>query len=443
MNEERYVAAIEISSSKIICAVGRYNGSGQLSVEAVEQEECKDIVRYGIVQNLEETALKVNRILDKLQRRPNIQPKKITSLFVGLSGRSLRSIATEVRITLPEETEITDEILQRLKHDALQTAIDNTLEVVDAVPRVYNVGKSETLSPKGMLGRDISVTYDIIVCRPDIKRNLKRALEDKTSLKIEGFIVTPLAAGHIVLSSEDKRLGCMLVDMGAETTTVTIYTNGCLRYFATLPLGGRNITRDLCSLSLLEERAEEIKQTSGNAIARETASHVNLNGIKYSEVSNIIVARSEEIVANIVEQVAYAGLTSKDLPGGIICIGGASRLNGISDLLARQSGMNVRIGHLPDYVHLQSISIPRTEMVEVGCILYEGATLSDAVCLSTPMHEDLPRLGEVEDTDEEPQNETNTNEKRNGRFSKILNRLNNGLIGLFAPPEDDESDLLD
>ena len=82
----------------------------------------------------------------------------------------------------------------------------------------------------------------------------------------------------------------MLVDMGAETTTVTIYRKGCLRYFATLPFGGRNITRDITSLNVLEENAEDIKITSGNAIPRDTASSLNLNGVKLSEVSNLIVA---------------------------------------------------------------------------------------------------------------------------------------------------------
>lgn len=442
------MAAVEISSSKIICAVGRYSGSGQLTVEAVEQEECKESVRYGIIQNLEETAIKLSRIIEKLQRRPGIAPRKITGLFVGISGRSLRSINTDVKLMLPEETEITDEIIDRLRRNALQTAIDSSLEVVDVVPRIYTVGKIETTSPKGAMGKDISVTYDIIVCRPEVKRNLLRTIEDKTGIKIEGFVVTPLATGHLVLTREQKRLGCMLVDLGAETTSVSIYSHGCLNYFVTLPLGGRNITRDLTTLSLLEERAEEIKINSGNAIAPETPSTINLNGIKISEISNIIVARSEEIVANIVQQLEYAGFKAKDLPAGIICIGGGSHLNGFDELLKRQSGMDVSFGHLPDYIHFQGISTPPSDMLEVDCVLYEGATLSEAECLEVPEAEELPRTGQsAADEEERIQREEREvkarREERENKMQRLMRRFQNRISGMFANPEDEESDLYD
>ncbi|MDE7380744.1 MAG: cell division protein FtsA [Muribaculaceae bacterium] len=449
MNQERLVAAIEICSSKIICAVGRYDGQGQLSVIAVEQEECKDIVRYGIVRNLEETALKVSRILDKLQRNPNIRPRKITGLFVGLSGLSLRSISNEVSITLPDEMEITDEIIARLRHDALKTDIDSSLEVVDAVARLYTVGKNETSSPKGMIGREISVIYDIIVCRPEIKRNLRIAIQDKAGINIEGYFVTPLAAGHIVLSTEEKRLGCMLVDMGAETTEVSIYKSGCLNYFVTLPLGGRNITRDLISLSLLEERAEEIKITNGNALAKESASTLNIHGIRRSDISNYIVARTEEIVANIVEQITYANIKPKDLPGGIVCIGAAANLNGMIELLARQSGMNVRLGHLPDYIHTSGLHTPGYEMLEVDCILYEGATFSDARCLSEPEKEEIPHTGQTPEViatiNEKEASRESGSDRRREKMRGLFRGFNDRISKIFAPPvdDDDENDILD
>ena len=59
MSEERYIAAIEISSSKILGAVGKTTGEGQLEVIAIEQDRGVDGVRYGIIQNLEETSLRV------------------------------------------------------------------------------------------------------------------------------------------------------------------------------------------------------------------------------------------------------------------------------------------------------------------------------------------------------------------------------------------------
>ncbi|MBD5296128.1 MAG: cell division protein FtsA [Bacteroides sp.] len=442
---ERYVAAIEISSSKIIGVIGRVQSEGRVDIVAVEQEKCVESVRYGVIQNLEETSMRLARILEKLERKPAIHPKKIQSVFIGLNARSLHSIPTTVRLQLPDDTEITDDILQRLRHDALNVAIDSSLEIVDVVPRKYKIGTRETPSPKGSIGNSIQADYDIIVCRPEVKRNILRVVQNKLGIDIDGFVVTPLSTGLLILSPEEKRLGCMLVDIGAETTAVTIYRDGALNYFATLPLGGRNITRDITYLSMLEERAEEIKITLGNAIQPESPSTLNLNGIKFAEVSNYVVARSEEIVANIIEQIAYAGLKEKDLPGGIICIGGGSKLNGMTELISRQlGGIPVKMGRLPSYVHMEDVKGPSSEIVEVASVLYAGATLTNAQCLEEPKQDELPVIGTSGDDEREDEYINEPARPRPGNTLKFVNKIKNGFSRLFAGPEDeDETDSLD
>lgn len=447
MTEERYIAAIEISSSKIIGAVGRTGGNGGLEVIDVEFERGVDAVRYGIIQNLEETSLRIGRIIEKLERKPSVAPRKISGVFVGLSGRSLRSIEVEASMTLPHYTEITDEMLRSLKTDAERTKVDSSLKVIDAIPRTYFVDKRETPNPKGTLGSSLKGVFDLIVCRPELEKNVIRTLCDKLDIKIQGEVVTALACGHLILTPDEKRLGCMLVDMGAETTTVTIYTNAHLRYFVTIPLGGRNITRDLTSLSLLEERAEEMKKTSGNAIASENRQSLNIGGIRQSDVSNLVVARSEEIVANIIEQLNYAGVSEKELPGGIIVIGGGSRLNGIMELLEKKSGMSVRHGQLPQYVSLSDGKGAGREIAELVSILYAGATKSDAVCLELPPQRgEMPANG-VPNSPEEPRDidRDNENDRRgdNPKGSGFWKKIGGKISTLFAPPDDsNDSELL-
>ena len=85
MATDRYIAALEISSSKVIGAVGVVGKSGQLEVLAVEQEKSTDSVRYGHIQNIEETYNLINFVLERLKRRPNIAPREITGVYVGLS----------------------------------------------------------------------------------------------------------------------------------------------------------------------------------------------------------------------------------------------------------------------------------------------------------------------------------------------------------------------
>lgn len=443
MNEDRYVAAIEISSSKIIAVVGKLHPNNQLDIIACEQDAGVEGVRYGVIQNLEDTSLRIQHLLGKLQRRPSVQPRQITGVYVGLSGRSLRTISTEVSKNLPDDTEITQDIIAGLRAQALKAAIDNSLEVVDAIPRIFKVGKTETTSPKGMIGNSIKATYDLVVCRPELKRNLVRTLNDKLGININGAIVTALATAQLVLKSDEKNLGCMLVDMGAETTSVSIYKGGHLIYFATLPLGGRNITRDITSLHILEDKAEDLKITSGDAIARDAISSLNMNGIKMSDVSNRIVARSEEIVANIIEQINYAGLKERDIPGGIVCIGGASQLRGMLELLGNKSKLTVRRGQLPTYIRMEGTKAPSLEIIEVASVLYTGATNNKAECLVIPEREELPSNGqahpEIPDYPEEPVKERKPKKKGSSFFKKG----SDWLSSIFTGNEDDDDDIID
>lgn len=439
---ERYIVAVEISSSKIIASIGKVTEGGHLDVIAIEQESAVEAVRYGIIQNLEETSVRLGRVLGRLEQNADISPKKIKGVFVGLSGRSLKSIPVEVVRNLADDTEIDNAIIESLKAEAMRTAIDNTLEVVDAVPRIYKVGKTETNSPIGRIGNRIEATFDLIVCRPELKRNITRTLPDKLGIRIEGFVVTALAYGHLILTPDEKRLGCMLVDMGAETTTVTIYKDGYMRYFATLPLGGRNITRDITSLNVLEERAEEIKLQSGKAIVNDVASSLNLSGLKLSDVNSLVVARSEEIVANIVEQIEYAGLHESKLPGGIICIGGASRLPEMVELLRIQSNMPVRRGELPKEVVINDHRAAKMEYIEVVSVMYAGATLSTRECLELPPRETVPVNGTTNNKDDferDHDEEKETGRRKRGLFSNLATRISE----LFKNPSEDDSDIID
>lgn len=451
MADEKYVAAIEISSSKVLAVVGKYNGlTGELDVIAAEQEKGLESVKYGLIRNVEEVWMRIARLIQRLESKPAVAPRKITGVFVGLSGVSLRSIAVPVSIPLGDDVEITYEIIERLFNMTRTSAIESSLEVVDSVPRIYRVGQQDTLSPKGMIGNIISAEFDLIVCRKEMKRNIMRIFEDKlkTQLKMRGMVVTALATGQMVLTDEEKRLGCMLVDMGAETTTVTIYKNGHLVYFATLPMGGRNITRDLTSLTLLEEKAEEIKIASGNAIPRDSVNTLNYNGVKDSDVSNLIVARAEEIVVNILKQIRYAELKEEDLPAGIICIGGASKLNGIMDLLADKSCLPVRRGALPKYVKVHDMRINTSELIEVVSVLYAGATSDEDACLETVVKPVPPVTGTGDEPGEGP---TGGTDSTGGEpvvrghepswFEKMFKRGKDAVSGIFSDTEDDSESL--
>lgn len=437
MSKDKYIAALEISSSKVIGAVGIAGKSGQLEIIAVDQQKSLDSVRYGQIQNTEETSTLTNYVLERLERRPNIAPREITGVYVGLSGRSVKSIPVDVSLSLPDDTEISDAIIGRLRSNALASEIDASLEIVDAVPRIFKVGKTETHKPIGMMGNSVSATYDLIVARPAIQSNMRRVIKDKLGLDIKGIVVTPLATGYIALSEQEKKLGCMLVDIGAETTTVTIYSRGNLVYFATLPLGGRNITRDLTSLNELEEKAEEYKLNFGNAIAPSIPSQVKVGRHKQSDISNLVVARAEEIVTNIIEQPRFAGLTEADIPEGIVLCGGGARLNGIMELLNKLSGLKVRMASLPPYIRMNDNNGQGMDCLQLAAIMYAGSEKADDDCLQMP-EEETQTATPAPSAEPEPERKP-----KKPKGPNFIERIGNRLGRMFTPiGDDDEGDEL-
>ena len=448
MSQEKYIAAIEIGSSKIIGAVGRYTYPAErLDIIAVEQEHAIECVCNGIIHNVEETATRIMRIIGNLEKRPGVAPRIINKVYVGLSGRSLRNVPREITRTLKDDTEISDEVLQSMAAEALRSQIDASLEVIEAIPAIYTVNNKETKSPIGTPGDNISVRYQLIAARPTLAKHLKRVVRDKVGLEIAGIVITPTAVADLILSDDEKRLGCMLVDMGAETTTVSIYQRGALHYLAVLPMGSRNITRDITTLSVLEKDAENVKTNSGKAIASDDVSSLNINGMRMSDVSKLVVARSEELVANIIEQMHYADVTSQKLSGGIITVGGGFNLNQMSELLRRQSDLKVRRGSLPENVTLEDTKAPSYETIEVISIMNVGTAKNAPECLEMPKQQ-MPALdNQDEDWREQEEYERRMHEERvrkqqarKKRSNRFFSSVKTKLAEMFNTSEVDDDE---
>lgn len=383
---ERYIVAIEIGSSKIRGAVAVADDAGMVDVIAAEEEKLIDSVRYGCIQNVD-VSNAISSVCERLEAYPRLKDATINGVYVGVGGKSLSSKIVEVSTTLPAEMEITSQLISELKAKA-ETMVDEGRDVVDVVAVRYMVDNKAQNNPVGSYGQQLGAKMAAISCMPQIKRMLRRVLSERLGLRINGYIVRPLAEAEMALTDDERRLGCLFVDFGAETTTVSIYKNGTPIYLVTLPMGSRNITLDLTSLNYIEERAEEIKRISGNAMPQEGIRRPGADGIDYSEVNNYVHARAAEIVQNILAHIEYAGLKSSDLPGGIVIVGGGARLRGFNDLLGKQSKMKVRIGSVQGSVRISDGAIHPAETLDVISLLLAASKLPEAECIELPLAED-------------------------------------------------------
>ena len=170
MEKNQYIVALEIGSSKIVGAIAEKTSAGYLSVKHLQEERHLNSVRYGIVQNVENIKSSVNRILKNLE---GMVDGRITQVYMGVSGRSLHSIVSEVNRSVGTTEPITKELIDRIIHDATSTPIRNH-DTVDIVPRAYYVDKVETPNPVGQFGSSIKIKVNFIVAKPALKLNLNR-----------------------------------------------------------------------------------------------------------------------------------------------------------------------------------------------------------------------------------------------------------------------------
>ena len=438
MEKNQYIVALEIGSSKIVGAIAEKTSAGYLSVKHLQEERHLNSVRYGIVQNVENIKSSINRIVKNLE---GMVDGRITKVYMGVSGRSLHSSVSEVNRSVGSTEPITSELIDRIIHDATSTPIRNH-DTVDIVPRAYYVDKVETTNPVGQFGSSIKIKVNLIVAKPALKLNLNRLMT--FGIPVKDYIVTPLAVAENILTDSDRELGCMLVDIGAETTTVAIYKNGALIYLNTLPLGGRNLTRDvMIGLSVLEETAENVKKNINNPLDPSNVSDVTIEGLSAREAANYIAARTGEIIANINQQLADAGVSADSIQS-IVLIGGGAHLGGFQQKLEETIKIKVRMGQNPVTLNILNNEINRLEYIEVFSLLAKAADMIPVgeTCVELNKYEDGPVLeGSNYPQREEPtqpRKPEKTKEPKEPKSRKPWSKWTEKLKGLMTEDDDEE-----
>ena len=328
------IVAIELGSSKIAGAVGRKRTDGSLQVIAYADEPVTGFVRRGVVYNIDKTAETLNKVIDTLEEKMDYQA--IKKVYVGDGGYTLHSVRNVVTRTFDEETRISDEIVEGMvqENDLQEYPGHDCWKVV---PQEYKIGNNLTNEPVGVNCVQIEGHYLNILGRASVMQNTAESLQ-KAEVEIENDFISPIVAADVLLTENERRQGCALIDFGADTTTLSVYTGGVLRFLTVLPLGGNSITRDLCSLQLEELEAEQLKREYGLLLPNSVTDIVQLDGGKSVEIRtlhDVIEARFEEILANVCHQIEKSGYADK-LRAGIVCSGGGINIKGIEDYLSRK-----------------------------------------------------------------------------------------------------------
>ena len=328
-----FIVAIELGSAKISGIAGKKLPDGSIQILATASENASDCIRKGVIYNLDKTTQSLTSIIKKLE---STLKASIGKVYIGMGGQSLRTIRnTEVR-HMDEEIKISQELIESLKDSNRSVPIVG-YQILGVAPQEYKVGNDLIVEPVGVQTDHIEARFLNIIARKNVKDNVNKCC-DLVPIEVAEDaedLIAPLALADAVLTSGEKRSGCVLVDFGADTTTVSVYKNNILRHLAVIPLGGNNITRDICSQQIEEEDAEALKIKFAQAYSEPKENEdenktYNLEGkcsINAILLEDIVEARVNEILDNVAHQIALSGYDNKLLAGAVITGGGINLRN--------------------------------------------------------------------------------------------------------------------
>ena len=326
---KEFIVAIELGSSKMTGIAGKKNLDGSIQVLACVKEDSSSFIRKGVVYNIDKTAQCLTNIISRLEKQLKTG---ITQVYVGVGGQSIRSIRNLISKDLPGGTQVTQDMVIELM-DSNRNMKYPDQEILDAAVQEYKVDSQYQLDPVGIQCSRIVGNFLNILQRKAFYKNLNKCFET-AEINVAEMYLAPLALADSVLTEAERRSGCALVDLGADTTTVSVYSKNVLRHLAVIPLGANNITKDIASLQMEESDAEKMKLKYASAF---TDNNDIDNNMKYSidqdrqvevrKFIEIVEGRLEEIIANVWCQIPEEYCDK--LLGGVILTGGGANLKDI------------------------------------------------------------------------------------------------------------------
>jgi cell division protein FtsA len=365
------VVGLDIGTTKICVLVGELtrtqSGSGDVSGCKIDIAGIGTApstgLRKGVVINIESTVESIAKAVKEAELMAGCQ---ISTVNVGIAGAHIQSLNSHGVVAVKDK-EITEQDVARVIDAAKAIAIPTDREIIHVVPQEYIIdGQDGIKEPVGMSGVRLEAKVHIVTASASAVQNIVKCC-NRAGLEVSEVVLEPIASAEAVLSSDERELGAVLVDIGGGTSDLAIFSQSSLVYTGVLPIGGNHVTRDIAvGLRTPQHEAEKIKLRHASSIAAlvnvdETIEVPSVGGRKPRTVSRRLLAeivgpRMEEMFAMIKAEIQRSGYVDH-IGSGIVLTGGATMIEGACELgemifeMPVKRGVPLGIGGLNDVVN--------------------------------------------------------------------------------------------
>lgn len=379
---------LDVGTSVVRCVVGMVdpNNAGKISV--VGHGSARNMgMRRGIVVHVEDAAEAIVQALTEAER---VSGMRINGATVNINGSHVSGMNSKGVIAISAANrEITPEDRMRAEEAATIVNLPSNREIIQVFAKNYRLDGQENIKdPVGMHGVRLEVDTHIVTAATPNLRNLDMAL-DKATVTLHNHTLSSLAAAEAVLERQQKEAGTLLLDIGAGTTNIVVLEDGEVQHVAVLPIGGMHITNDLAiglKTDLDVAEAVKVKHATLKTDAPKRDVRIKVGDqdhvFRAEEIAMITEARVEELFEYVQKELSRIHRAHK-LPGGVVIVGGTSKLPGMAEFAKEKLQLAARVGKLQNVTGLIDTVADPSYATAVGLMLLDMLLLPEAP--QTPM----------------------------------------------------------
>lgn len=330
------VVGLDIGTAKIMAVVAEVLPGGELKLAGLGVAPSNGLKR-GVVVNIDATVQSIQQALKEAELMADC---KIQRVYTGITGSHIRGLNSSGMVAVKDK-EVTAADVARVVETAKAINISSDQRLLLVEPQEFVIDGQDVKEPIGMSGIRLEAKVHIVTGAQSAAENIIKCVR-RCGLEVEQLLLNPLASSQAVLTDDERELGVVVVDIGAGTTDVAIFTGGAIRHTAVIPIAGDLITSDIAmALRTPTKDAEDIKVESGYAkqLLADPEAQVEVPGLgdrgprmlSKQALAGVIEPRVEEIFS-LVQQVIRESGYEEVLSSGIVLTGGSVVMPGMVEL---------------------------------------------------------------------------------------------------------------
>ncbi|MEK7147904.1 MAG: cell division protein FtsA [Patescibacteria group bacterium] len=293
-------------------------------------------VERGFVVSTAEASASIRTAVAKAEK---ISGVRVRRAYVSFGGIGLGSLTTTGSVAISRaDLEITERDLAaclEVAEAAIPTSAALNKRVINTIPIEYKIdGKVSWGEPLGLKAQKLEVKALFITCLEHHLSDLIKTVED-ADIEVIDVVAAPVAASFVTISKKQRRVGCLLADIGAETLSLIAFENNNPISLEVFPIGGSDITNDIAlGLKIPLEEAENIKL---GGLSRSSYSKKKLE-----EIVNARLGDCFELMQSHLKKIGRDSL----LPAGAVLTGGTVGIPGIKNFAEEELSLPAQIADI-------------------------------------------------------------------------------------------------